>query len=54
MVESLFSSNDLENEGFVINPYDPCVANKIVDGKQFTVAWHVDALDYVIDRDLFM
>ena len=23
---------------------DLCVANKIVDGKQFTVVWHVDDL----------
>ena len=24
--------NDLENMGFEINPYDPCVANKMVSG----------------------
>jgi hypothetical protein len=30
--------------GFVINPYDWCVANKIVNGKQCTVLWHVDDL----------
>jgi hypothetical protein len=29
---------------FVINPYDPCVANKIIDGKQMTICWHVDDL----------
>ena len=28
---------DLEKQGFVVNPYDPCVANKIVSGKQITV-----------------
>lgn len=28
--------------GFEINPYDPCVANKIVEGSQITVTWHVD------------
>ena len=28
--------------GFIINTYDPCVANKMVKGKQFTVVWHVD------------
>jgi hypothetical protein len=28
--------------GFPINPYDWCVANKIVDRKQCTVLWHVD------------
>jgi Reverse transcriptase (RNA-dependent DNA polymerase) len=30
--------------GFVINPYDRCVANKIVNGKQCTILWHVDDL----------
>jgi len=35
---------DLESDGFVLNPYDSCVANKIVDGKQMTVCWHVDDL----------
>ena len=24
---------DLEGYGFVVNPYDPCVANKMVNGK---------------------
>jgi hypothetical protein len=35
---------NLESDGFVLNPYDPCVANKIVNGKQMTVCWHVDDL----------
>ena len=35
---------DLEREGFVLNPYNPCVANKMVNGKQMTVCWHVDDL----------
>jgi hypothetical protein len=35
---------DLETEGYEINPYDPCIANKIVVGTQFTVTWHVDDL----------
>jgi hypothetical protein len=35
---------DLEEAGFQINPYDICVANKMVNGKQFTVLWHVDDL----------
>jgi hypothetical protein len=30
--------------GFVVNPYDPCIANKIVDGHQLTLQWHVDNL----------
>jgi hypothetical protein len=33
---------ELEQDGFVINPYDPCTAWKMVDGKQLTVVWHVD------------
>ena len=35
---------DLEEEGFGFNPYDPCVANKIVNGIQFTIRFHVDNL----------
>ena len=35
---------DLEDKGSKINQYDRCVANKIVDGNQMTVIWHVDDL----------
>ena len=35
---------DLESKGFVVNPYDPCVANKVINGEQFTIVWHVDDL----------
>ena len=36
---------ELEDFGFTVNPYDPCVANKDVgDRKQLTVIWHVDDL----------
>ena len=28
--------------GFVLNPYDMCVANKTINGKQCTVTWYVD------------
>ena len=28
--------------GFKINPYDPCVANRIIEGSQHTICWHVD------------
>jgi hypothetical protein len=34
----------LTGEGFVQNPYDRCVMNKIVNGSQCTVLWHVDDL----------
>jgi hypothetical protein len=30
--------------GFVVNPYDPCIANKIVNGHQLTLRSHVDNL----------
>ena len=35
-------TKDLQKYGFEINPYDPCVANKMVNGKQLTVSFHVD------------
>ena len=35
---------DLESDGLVLNPYDSCVANKVVNGKQMMVCWHVDDL----------
>ena len=36
--------DDIEADGFTINEYDPCVANKMVNGNQMTVTWHVDDL----------
>jgi len=35
-------TKSLTDIGFEINPYDPCVANKMVDGKQMTICYHVD------------
>jgi len=35
---------DLKSLGYEINPYDPCVANKNINGKQMTICWHVDDL----------
>jgi Reverse transcriptase (RNA-dependent DNA polymerase) len=32
----------LEEMGFILNPYDLCVANKIINGKQCTIVWYVD------------
>ena len=33
----------LKKMGFTnINPYDPCVVNKVIDGTQCTILWHVD------------
>ena len=36
--------DDLEWEGFKVNPYDLHVANKQINGDQMTVVWHVDDL----------
>ena len=35
---------DLRSIGFELNPYDPCIANKMVDEHQLTICWHVDDL----------
>ena len=35
----------LVSEGFEVNPYDWCIANKTINGKQLTVVWHVDNLE---------
>jgi hypothetical protein len=37
-------TQQLEEWGYVINPYDWCVANKMINGKQCTIVWHVDDL----------
>ena len=41
--KNLFSY--MRNKGFSIKPYDPCVANKVVNGTHLTVKWHVDDLN---------
>ena len=35
-------TSTLEKWGFESNPYDACVMNKIINGKQCTILWHVD------------
>ena len=35
---------DFEENGYKVNLYDPCVANKPINGKQHTIMWHVDDL----------
>ena len=35
---------DLESKGFKFNPYDPCVTNWMISGKQHTIVFHVDDL----------
>jgi hypothetical protein len=37
-------TSKLQERGLKLNPYDPYVANKMVDGHQCTVLWHVDDL----------
>jgi len=37
-------SGYLKDQGFTVNPYDWCVANKDINGKQCTIVWHVDDL----------
>ena len=32
----------LRKEGFKLNPYDRCVTNKIINGKQCTIRWYVN------------
>ena len=34
--------SDLEIMGFKINLYYPCLSNKMVNGYQMTICWHVD------------
>ena len=37
-----FYSEMLEGMGFVINPYDLCVASKMINVKQCTIVWYFD------------
>jgi hypothetical protein len=37
-------SGFLEAEGYELNPYDNCMANKMINGTQCTVLWHIDDL----------
>ena len=34
--------------GFEMNPYDSCVANKVIEGTQYTIPWYVDEKSYCI------
>ncbi len=36
--------SELKKMGFEIKPYDPCIANKMVNGTQMTIRWPVDDL----------
>jgi len=46
-------SGNLEEWGYTVNPYDTCVMNKMVNGKQCTILWHVDDLKIShVDQDV--
>ena len=40
----LYYFERMVEDGFVLNPYDACIANKEINGSQCTVIWHVDDL----------
>lgn len=35
-------TNTLKEEGFKMNPWNPCIWNKIIEGKQCMICFHVD------------
>ena len=35
-------TDTLKKMGFELNEYEPCIANKIINGKQCTIVWYVD------------
>lgn len=41
---NLFFST-LKKEGFVLNPYNGCLVNKMIGGTQCTIAWYVDDVE---------
>ena len=42
----------IDDWGFIPNSYDSCVVNKMLDGKQLTVVWHMDDLKVShVDKD---
>ena len=32
----------LKSLGFIINPYDRCIKNSVIDSKHFTIAWYAN------------
>lgn len=48
-------SSQLQKWGFKLNPYDWCVANKTINGKQCTITWHIDDLKIShVDKSVVM
>jgi hypothetical protein len=37
-----FFARTFKEMGFELNPYDPCGANKMIEGWQSTITWYVD------------
>ena len=37
--------SEIVSKGFELKPYDTCVANKTVKGRQMTITWHIDDLE---------
>jgi len=37
-------SETLQEWGFALNPYEKCVVNEIIEGKQCMLIWHIDDL----------
>ncbi len=35
-------TRSLKNQGYTMNPYDPCVWNKMIEKKQITICFHVN------------
>ncbi len=35
-------TRSLKNQGYVMNPYDPCVWNKMIEKQQITICFHVN------------
>ena len=43
---------EMEDYGFKVNPYDPCMVNKVTEcKKQMTVIWHVGNLMGLCEDD---
>ena len=45
-------SNKVLKYGFILNPYDKCVSNKMVKEQSTTVVWHVDDIN-MSHKDMF-
>jgi hypothetical protein len=47
-------SGALQERGFILNPYDCCMANEVVNWKQCTILWHVDNLNISHEDENFV